>query len=551
MRVYQQIRASIARFAPAGAAALMFVFGIALSASGQTTAPPPAGTAPAATPPPQQPRTLQLPPYIVSGTPLTMEDAVKMALENNLGIQADRMNPEIQSWALARAHGVYAPSLISSFNSGNSAAPPTDFLSSGIAVVTSGSTFSSAGVAQQMKWGGGNYQVTFDGSRGTTDAPRTTYPTSLTSHVNAVFFQPLVRNFKIDSNRLNILTTKITQSVTDLQLQQDVTSTSHNVRVAYYSLLGAIAGLQVAQDTLDLAKQSFHDNQRRVEAGTIAKSDLITAEAEVASDEEQVIIQEAGIQSAEDSLRALIMNPTQPGFWTIAFNPTDQATMAPRSIDVDAAIKNAFQNRTDIQALKKQIEGTDINLKYAQNQKLPEIDLQARYGLTGIGGTQYQYDTSGLTNNVIGTSVHSFGSVLQDVVDNNFRQWSVALNFSYPLGTSPMDALAAQTRIQRKQIDTSMSNLQLEVATAVRDAARQVETNLKRVESTGKAAELAQERLDNENKRFAVGLSTTFELQQVQRDLTSANQRKLQAILDYNVSLVNFDAIQLVPVNGR
>lgn len=550
MRRYKQIRAWIVRFAPAVAGALMFVFGIALSASGQTTPAPPAGTAPAATPP-QQPRTLQLPPYIASGTPLTMEDAVKMALENNLGIQADRMNPEIQSWALAQAQGAYAPSLISSFNSGSSAAPPTDFLSSGIAVVTSGSTFSSAGIAQQLKWGGGNYQVTFDGSRGTTDAPLTPYPTSLTSHMNAVFFQPLVRNFKIDANRQNILLRKVSQSITDLQLQQDVTSTSHNVRVAYYNLIGAIANMQVAQDTLDIAQQSFRDNQRRVEAGTIAKSDLITSEAEVASDEEFVIEGEALIQRAEDNLRALVMNPTQPGFWTIAFNPTDQPTMAPRSIDVDAAIKSAFQNRTDIQALKKQIEGTDINLKYAQNQKLPEIDLQARYGVTGIGGTQYQYDTSGLTNNVIGTSVHSFGSVLQDVVDNNFRQWSVALNFSYPLGTSPMDALAAQTRIQRKQIDTSMSNLQLEVATAVRDAARSVETNLKRVESTSKAAELAQERLDNENKRFAVGLSTTFELQQVQRDLTSANQRKLQAILDYNTSLVDFDAIQLVPVNGR
>jgi HAE1 family hydrophobic/amphiphilic exporter-1 len=366
-----------------------------------------------------------------------------------------------------------------------------------------------------------------------------------------VFFQPLLRNFKIDSNRQNILLTKVSQSITDLQLQQDVTSTSHNVRVAYYNLLGAIANMQVAQDTLDIAQQSYRDNQRRVEAGTIAKSDLITSEAEVATDQEFVIEGEAGIQRAEDNLRALIMNPTQQGFWTLTFNPTDQATMAPRSIDVDAAIKNAFQNRTDIQALKKQIEGTDIRLKYAQNQKQPEIDLQARYGVTGIGGTQYQYDTSGLTNNVIGTSVHSFGSVLQDVLDNNFRQWSVALNFSYPLGTSPMDALAAQTRIQRKQIDTSMSNLQLEVATAVRDAARSVETNLKRVESTSKAADLAQERLDNENKRFAVGLSTTFELQQVQRDLTSANQRKLQAILDYNTSLVDFDAIQLVPVNGR
>jgi outer membrane protein TolC len=141
--------------------------------------------------------------------------------------------------------------------------------------------------------------------------------------------------------------------------------------------------------------------------------------------------------------------------------------------------------------------------------------------------------------------------VLQDVVDNSFRQWSVALNFSYPLGTSTADALAAQTRIQRKQIDTSMEGLKLEIATAVRDAARKVNMNLKRVESTKKAAELAQERLDAENKRFTVGLSTTFELLSAQRDLTSANQRRLQAVLDYNQSLVDFDAIQLVPVNGR
>jgi outer membrane protein TolC len=550
MRVHQQIRASIKRFAPAGAAALMFVFGIALSASGQTTAAPPVGTAPAATPP-QQPRALQLPPYIATGTPLTIEDAVKMALENNLGIQADRMNPEIQSWALAQAQGVFAPSLVSSFNGGSATAPPTDFLSSGVSVVTNGSTYSSAGVAQQLKWGGGNYAVTFDGSRGTTNAPLAVYPLSLQSHINASLVQPLVRNFKIDGNRLNILQKKISQSVTDLQLQQDVTSTSHNVRVAYYNLLGAIAGLQVAQETLDVAKQSLHDNQRRVEAGTIAKADLVTSEAEVASDEEGVIEGEAFIQQMEDALRALIMNPSQPGFWTMTFNPTDQATVAPRSIDVDAAIKNAYQNRTDIQQLKKQIEGTDINLKYAQNQKLPELDLTARYGVTGIGGTQYEYDPTGVTSGVIGTSIHGFGSVLQDVVDNSFRQWSVALNFSYPLGTSPADALAAQTRIQRKQIDTSMANLQLEIATAVRNAARAVETNLKRVESNTKAADLAQDRLDAENKRFAVGLATTTDLLLAQRDLTSANQRKLQAILDYNVSLVNFDAIQLVPVNGQ
>jgi outer membrane protein TolC len=549
MRFDQQIRASIARSALAGAAALLFAFGIPLSASGQETVPssPSAPAVPAV----RQTPLPQVPASIATGAPLSMEDAVKMALENNLGIQADRMNPEIQSWALAKAAGVYAPSLISSFSSGNNSAPPTDFLSAGVAVVTTGSTFSSAGLAQNLRWGGGNFQVTFDGSRGTTDAPRTPYPLSLQSHINAVVNQPLVRNFRIDANRLNILQTKISQTVTDLQLQQDVTSTSRNVRAAYYNLLGAIASLQVAQESLDLAKQSNRDNQRRVEAGTMAKIDIVQSEAEVANNEEGVIIAEAGIQSAEDLLRALIMNPSQPGFWTTTFNPIDQPTMAPRSIDVDAAVKNALENRTDIQQLRKQIDGTDITLKYAQNQKLPEIDLTGRYGVTGIGGTQYQYDPSGLTNSIVGTSAHGFTSVLQDVVDNSFRQWSVALNFSYPLGTSTADALAAQTRIQRKQIDTSMEGLKLEIATAVRDAARKVNMNLKRVESTKKAAELAQERLDAENKRFTVGLSTTFELLSAQRDLTSANQRRLQAVLDYNQSLVDFDAIQLVPVNGR
>jgi outer membrane protein TolC len=546
MRLDQQIRASIARFTVAGASALLFAFGTPLSAFGQT-APNPAAPSPAAA---RQATAPQLPASIANATPLSMEDAVKMSLENNLGIQADRMNPEIQSWALAQAYGAYAPSLISNFTRSSAASPPADFFSSGQSVTTNGTLFSQGGLQQQTRWGG-NYQLTFDGSRGTTDATGVVYPLSLKSDFNAVATQPLLRNFKIDSLRLNVVRTKLQQSVTDLQLQQDVTSTARNVRAAYYNLVGQIAGLQVAQESLDLSKRSLKDNQTRVEVGTMAKIDIVTAEAEVASNEEAVIVQEAAIQSAEDQLRALIMNPSQPGFWTAAFNPIDQASMAPRSIDVDAAVKNALENRTDILQLKKQIEGTDVTLKYAQNQKLPQLDIQGRYGLVGQGGTRNQYDQSGLTTGVVGTSVRGFSSVLQDVADNSFRQWSVALNFSYPLGTSSADALEAQTRLQRKQADTSMANLEMNVTTAVRDAARQVNTNLKRVEATRKAAELAQQRLDAEQKRFTVGLSSTFELLQAQRDLSAANQRQLQAMIDYNVSLVNFDAIQLVPVNGR
>jgi len=547
MRFDQQIRALTARSAAAAATALLFAFGMPLSVSGQTPANPAAPAAPAA----RQGTTLQIPASIASGTPLSMEDAVKMALENNLGVQAERMNPEIQSWALARATGAYAPSLISSFSRSSSAQPPNDFFSSGATVTTNGSTFTQGGLQQALKWGGGNYTVTFDGSRGTTLGGVVVYPLSLKSDFNAVVNQPLLRNFKIDATRLNIGQTKLQQNITDLALQQRVTQTALNVRSAYYNLLGQIAGLQVAQESYDLSKRSLKDNQTRVEVGTMAKIDIVQAEAEVASNEEAVIVQEAAIQRAEDQVRALVMNPSQPGFWTMTFNPIDQATIAPRSIDVDAAVKNALDNRTDIQQLKRQIDQTDLTLKYAQNQKLPGIDLQARYGLVGEGGTRNQYDPSGLTTDIVGTSVRGFGDVLHDVLGNDFRTWSVAVNFSYPLGTSPADALSAQTRLQRKQFDTSLADLELSVTTAVRDAARQVNTNLKRVEATRKAADLAQQRLDAEQKRFTVGLSSTFELLQAQRDLSAANQRQLQATLDYNLSLVAFDAIQLVPVNGR
>src|SRR5262249_23384463 len=248
---------------------------------------------------------------------------------------------------------------------------PSDFFSSGATVTTNGSTYTQGGLQQALKWGGGNYTVTFDGSRGTQIGGVVVYPLSLKSDFNAVVNQPLLRNFKIDATRVNIGQAKLQQKITDLALQQRVTQTALNVRSAYYNLLGQIAGLQVAQESYDLSKRSLKDNQTRVEVGTMAKIDIVQAEAEVASNEEAVIVQEAGIQRAEDQLRALVMNPSQPGFWTTTFNPIDQATNAPRSIDIDLAVKNALENRTDILQLKRQIDQNDLQLKYAQNQKLP------------------------------------------------------------------------------------------------------------------------------------------------------------------------------------
>jgi len=405
-------------------------------------------------------------------------------------------------------------------------------------------------VAQQLRFGGASYQLSLDGSRSTSNAARTLFSPQLGSNLNAQYTQPLLRNFKIDATRQQLLLAQNQAQSADIELQQRVVQTGRNIRFAYYQLVGAISGLEVAQQSLDVARTSLKNNQTRVEVGTMAQIDIVSAEAEVASNEESVIVAQAAIETAQDQLRALVMNQNQPDFWTARFTPSEQPSLAPKAIDLDAAIKNALQNRTDLRDFKKTMENTGINLAYARNQKLPALDVTARYGLTGIAGTQFDYGTSTVDGSpiVVGQSVRAFTSALRDVFANDFKTWSFGVNVSYPLGTSVADAAFAQAKLQQQQEQTTLHNFETGITTQVRQAARDVNTNLRRVEATRRARELAQTRLDADNKRFSVGLATTFELLQSQRDLARAKQNELRAVIDYNQSLVDFEAVQIAPI---
>lgn len=532
MRLHQQFRASIARSAVRVAGVLVFASGMALSASGQT---PPALTSSTGL----KPQAATTP----AGTPISIEEAVRMALENNLGVQIEKLNPEIQVLGVSRARSIYAPSLVSQVFRSSSTSPPTDFNTSSAnqAITTNGNFNTNGGIQQNLKWGG-NYSAIFSGSRASTNQINSVFNPQLGSGLNFNVNQPLLRNFKIDANRQGVLLAKNQLQAADLQLQQRLTQTARSVRSAYYDLVGAISGLEVAQGSLDVARQSLKDNKTRVEVGTLAQIDLVASEAEVASNEENVIIQQGQIESAQDQLRTLILNASQPDFWTARFAPSDQPVLSARTIDIDGAIKNALANRTDLLAFKKQMESTDINLRYATDQKLPAIDLNARYGVSGVAGTRFSQDPT------VAPTIRNFTGALRDVFANDFKTWSFTVNVSYPLGTSTAEAAFAQAKLQKQQEQTTLTSLEMQITTSVRDAGRRVNTNLKRVEATRKARELAQQRLDAENKRFTVGLSTTFELLQAQRDLSRAKQSELNATIDYNRSVVDFEAVQIAPI---
>jgi outer membrane protein TolC len=542
MRFEQQISACLKSIAFVGGVACLFASGRPVFASGQA----PATQAPAPVPSAQQA------PLAIPGAQLqiTADEAVRMALENNLGIRAERLSPQIQALAIAQTRANYAPILFSNTTKNSNSNPPQNFLS-GDSFVTNAGVRSNAGVAQALKWGGGRYQASLDGSRNTTSDPTDPFNPRLSSNFNFNFTQPLLRDFSIDTTRQQLLLGQKQQQIADLQLQQQLTQTSRAVRNAYYDLVGAIRQLEVAQESLALANESLKNNQRRVDVGTIPQIDIVEAQAEVSQREEAVIISEAQVKTLEDALRTLTMNPSQPDFWTTHLVPSEQPALAATTVDVEAAIRNALDKRTDLAQARRQMDQTDITMKYMRNQKLPSVNAILNYGLAGVGGTRTIYDLSGGFPVATGERAQrTFGDALNDIFGNQFKTWSLQFQVSYPIGTSAADAGLAQARVQREQEVTTLRALELQVTSQVRDAGRQVETSLKRVESTGKARVFGERRLEAEQKRINVGLSTTFQLIQAQRDLSNAKLAELNAVIAYNRALVNFDAVQVVPVGG-
>jgi hypothetical protein len=234
---------------------------------------------------------------------ITADEAVRMALENNMGIQTERLAPQIQSLAVARAEGAYAPLLFSNFSRSSNTSPPTDFLSAGVATTSSGNLRTDGGLQQNLRWGGGSYSVSMSGARSTSDAPRVVFSPQLNSSFSAQYVQPLLRNFRIDGFRQQLLQSRNQLEIADIQLAARVTQTSRTVRSAYYDLVGAIGALDVARQSLELSRDSLRQNERRVEVGAMAQIDIIEAQAEVSQREEAVIIAEANIRTLEDSLR--------------------------------------------------------------------------------------------------------------------------------------------------------------------------------------------------------------------------------------------------------
>jgi outer membrane protein len=239
--------------------------------------------------------------------------------------------------------------------------------------------------------------------------------------------------------------------------------------------------------------------------------------------------------------------------WNTRIEPSETYTFAPTPVDIDAAVKNALSQRTDLEAARKNLESNDISIKYFNNQSLPDLNASINYAPQAIGGVGLlRGPSSGLVPGpVIGQVERSYWTTLGQVFGGDFPGWTFSLDVSYPLGQSTNEANLARAKMQHTQQERQISSLELTVATQVRDAARNVTTNAKRVEATRSSRVLAERRLEAEEKKYQAGMTQNFFVLQAQRDLNVARNNELSALVEYAKSVVNLSAIQQVPLTGQ
>ena len=403
---------------------------------------------------------------------------------------------------------------------------------------------SNAGVSQKLPWFGTSYSVAWNATHTDSNSFLQSYNPLLQSGLSLNFSQPLLRDLSIDPARQQLATSRIGRDIADTRLRESVVHTAAGVKSAYWNLVSAKANVDARRSALDLAQELVRVNKAKVDVGQSPPLDLVSAEAEVASNREQLIVAETAVRQAEDRLRMLIFDATKREIWNIKLEAVDSAQVEPFALDLEGAVTNALRSRADLERSRQEIDNAQIAEKLAGNQRLPDIRLNATYQASGLGGTQV-LRSGGFPGIIAGPGVVTpFGTVLNQLLSSNYPTWVVGVSISYPIGQSTEEAAYARSRLETVQAQQRAKSAQARVIQQVRDAGWKVDMNIKRLETTKAGRELAEQRLDAEQKRFEVGMSTSFLVIQAQRDLAQARTNELSAILAYDLSLVDFESLQ-------
>jgi outer membrane protein TolC len=388
---------------------------------------------------------------------------------------------------------------------------------------------------------GANYQFDFTNNRNKTNSKTAGLNPSYNSEFQLSLTQPLLKNFGTIINKRNIHIAKNEADISDYDFETKVIDVISDVENTYWDYVFNLRDLEVKQKSLDRAK----DLQRRVKSqvlvGTMAPIETLQAESEVASREEFLLSAKDAIEDTQDKLKNILNIDFSSPEGLLPIYPSSKADILIKNVDFNETVKIALASRSDYLGKKKELENKDILVKYQENQVYPSIDLVGSLGMNGLSGDAVPI-TSGTFQ---GKSAYGggYGNALTDSLSANYYDWELGIKISYPLGNRSAKSKLSASRLEKAKLILDIKNLEKKIILEVRESIRQLQTDAKRIKAASIAKKLAEEKLKAEEKKFEVGLSTSFNVLEFQEDLAQAQSNEIKAIIDYKQSRIRFRKI--------
>lgn len=501
--------------------------------------------------------------------PLTLNDAIRKALENNNDIEVARDDVRFQETQLRALIGAFEPVLSITPNYSRSSSTGSN---------GSNDFRVDAGLDKLFERGGGSFNTFFNNSQtGSSSRNNTTFTqtsalgtsssTTYFSNLGINYTQPLFRNFRIDNTRRQIKIQRKRLQQSDADFRRQTIDIISQVQRSYWDLVFALRDQQNRLANVNLARENLRQIEVKIQVGTAAPLARAEVNTELANREGELLLATQQVSITENTLKTLLLRDPNAPEWTQSLVPTDTPIYSDEPIIVEDAIKDAVANRPELSRLRLQKEITAIDINYFKNQTKPRIDLVSSFSLNGLAlGNQNTADIitnqflgndeilrqrlntllppsqqitnlpvtiSGTPGFFNGSSFRSIGNLFRSDAPN----YTVGITFELPFGNRTAKANLAGARIQQQQTDSQTRAQEQIVVADVRNAVQAVETSRQRILTARRARESAEIQLEGERKLFEVGRSTTFLLFQRENTLTNARNSEIRAETDYNKSL--------------
>lgn len=467
---------------------------------------------------------------------LSLDEALKIAIENNRDIQIEQKNVEVSEGEVQAQEGVFDPVLNISSSYTDSQTPTTStFIQSG--EINEQDFNAQANIEGSLSTGTYYDILNFSTTRTETDSPIQDLSPSWFNNVSFTIGQELLRNFGIGVNRTFIVTAKRSNVISEKELESITSDVLLSVESRYWLLVAAKQNLDLERTALDLALDLQRRNEIQVEVGVLPPVSVTQAKSEVASREVSVIRAENALQAASDNLKNVLAMELSQKIQT-----TDEPTTEVYKFSEAESLEVAYDERPEMDQVLLDIENKETRKKYYSNQRLPRLAIEGTVDLQGLGGDENpDREGFGGVPEPIPPQFLGSGEAFNQLFGADFPTWQILGVFSFPLfnRTARGEYVKASAELDRSQI--TLSKTKDDIALEVRSAIREIENSLRAIEAARVSIELAEQVVNNEQERLNVGIGTTREVLEAQRDLIDAGTREITAIANYNIALAELE----------